>query len=88
VLAIKKLVGDITVGSLWLLKKTISDDGFQEWHQDMKHKITKTIVVNVGLVAKGDYKDLLDLCSDTAIPASPDLVLMKIFPNNHLCIPS
>ena len=35
---------------MWLIKKTQADDGFQEWHQDFKHKITKTIVVNVGVV--------------------------------------
>jgi hypothetical protein len=51
VLAIEEEVGDITVDSVWLIKKTIGDDGFQEWHQDFKHKITKTIVVNVGVVS-------------------------------------
>jgi hypothetical protein len=50
VLAIEEEVGDITLDSVWLIKKTIADDGFQEWHQDFKHKITKTIVVNVGIV--------------------------------------
>lgn len=39
---------DITVDSVWLIMKTKEDDGFQEWHQDMKHRVTKTIVVNVG----------------------------------------
>ena len=53
-LAIEEEVGDITVDSVWLIKKTISDDGFQEWHQDFKHKITRTIVVNVGVVSKDD----------------------------------
>ncbi len=33
-----------------MINKTIVDDGFQEWHQDFKHKIAKTIVVNVGVV--------------------------------------
>jgi hypothetical protein len=50
VLKIEEEVGDITVDSVWLIKKTITDDGFQEWQQDFKHKITKTIVVNVGVV--------------------------------------
>jgi hypothetical protein len=49
VLAIEEVVDeDITVDSVWLIKKTKEDDGFQEWHQDMKHRVTKTIVVNVG----------------------------------------
>jgi hypothetical protein len=48
VFAFEEEVGDITVESVWLIKKTKEDDGFQEWHQDMKHRITKTIVVNVG----------------------------------------
>ena len=48
VFAFEEEVGDITVDSVWLIKKTREDDGFQEWHQDMKHKLTKTIVVNVG----------------------------------------
>jgi hypothetical protein len=50
VLAIEDKVSNITVDSVWLIKKTITNDGFQEWHQDFKHKITKTIVVNVGVV--------------------------------------
>ncbi len=49
--AIEEEVGDITVDSVWLIKKTIADDGFQEWHQDFKHKITKTIVGNVGVAS-------------------------------------
>ena len=55
VLAIEEEVGNITVDSVWLIKKTIADDGFQEWHQDFKHKITKTIVVNVGVVSTDEY---------------------------------
>jgi hypothetical protein len=51
VLAIEEKVGDITVDSVWLIKKTIANDGFQEWHQDFKHKITKTIEVNVSVVS-------------------------------------
>lgn len=40
----------LTVNSVWIIKKTREDDGFQGWHQDMKHRITTTIVVNVGVV--------------------------------------
>ncbi len=54
VLVIEEEVGDITVDSVWLIKRTIANDGFQEWHQDFKHKITKTIVVNVGVVSTDD----------------------------------
>jgi len=38
---------EISVKSVWLLKKEMEDDGFQEWHQDMKTSITKTIVINL-----------------------------------------
>jgi hypothetical protein len=48
VLSFEEKFKDITVDSVWLIKKTKQDDGFQEWHQDMKTKITRTIVVNVG----------------------------------------
>ena len=48
VFAFEEEVGDITVDSVWLIQKTREDNGFQEWHQDMKHKCTKTIVVNAG----------------------------------------
>ena len=76
VLAIEEEVGDITVDSVWLIKKTIADDGFQEWHQDMKHKITKTIVVNVGIVSSKD--DLAPvLCIDDDKAHTPELVLRK-----------
>ncbi len=55
VIAIEEEVGDITVDSVWLIKKTLGDDGFQEWHQDFKHKITKTIVVNIGVVSTDEF---------------------------------
>ncbi len=40
----------LCVDSVWLLKKTSSNDGFQGWHRDfaLGQKITTTIVVNVG----------------------------------------
>ncbi len=56
VLSFEEMFNDITVDSVWLIKKTKQDDGFQEWHQDMKTKITRTIVVNVGSGVFG-YKD-------------------------------
>ncbi len=55
VIAIEEQVGDITVDNVQLIKKTIVNDGFQEWQQDFKHKITKTIVVNVGVVSTEDH---------------------------------
>ena len=74
VLAIEEEVGDVTVNSVWLIKKTIAYDGFQEWHQDMKHKITKTIVVNVGVVSsKTDLAPVLYIHDEKA--HSPELVL-------------
>ena len=40
---IEDRIGNITVDSVWLIKKMRTDDGFQEWHQDMKHNITTTL---------------------------------------------
>jgi hypothetical protein len=48
---IEERLGNITVDSVWLIKKTKGDDGFQQWHQDLKHSITTTVIVNVGVVA-------------------------------------
>jgi hypothetical protein len=47
--AFEEIVGGITVDSVWLLKKSKEDDGFQKWHQDMKFRISTTIVVIVGI---------------------------------------
>ena len=61
--AFEEIVGGITVDSVWLLKKSKDDDGFQGWHQDMKHKISMTIVVIVGVATVSttevseDYKE-------------------------------
>jgi hypothetical protein len=41
---------NLTVDSVWLIKKTKGDDGFQHWHQDLNHSITTTVIVNVGVV--------------------------------------
>ena len=40
----------LRIDSVWLLTKSSSDDGFQNWHRDfaLGTKITTTIVVNVG----------------------------------------
>ncbi len=48
VFAFEELFADISVDSVWLMKKERDDDGFQEWHQDIKNRITKTIVINLG----------------------------------------
>jgi hypothetical protein len=67
-----------------LIKKTIADDGFQEWHQDMKHRITKTIVVNVGVVStKADLAPVLCIDDDEA-DHSPELVLRKRIQDNTI----
>ena len=52
---IEQKVGKITVDSVWLIKKQKEDDGFQHWHQDMKHRISTTVVVNVGVVPPDAY---------------------------------
>ncbi len=42
----------LRIDSVWLLKKTSSNDGFQGWRRDfaLGQKITTTIVVNVGCI--------------------------------------
>jgi hypothetical protein len=60
VLSFEDKFKDITVDSVWLIKKTKQDDGFQEWHQDMKIKITTTIVVNVGSGVNVDMMSLTE----------------------------
>jgi hypothetical protein len=68
---------------VWLIKKTIADDGFQEWHQDFKHKITKTIVVNVGIVSTED--DLIPvLVVNEDDVTSPELELGKRIKDSEL----
>ena len=52
---IEQKLGNITVDSVWLIKKQKDDDGFQHWHQDMKHRISTTVVVNVGVVPPDAY---------------------------------
>ncbi len=64
VLSIEEKFKDITVDSVWLIKKTKQDDGFQEWHQDMKTKITTTIVVNVGSGVDEDMMSLTETKED------------------------
>ena len=55
---------DITADSVWIIKKEGEEDGFQEWHQDMKNKIVTTIVMNIGVFISQDevlkmVKDIL-----------------------------
>ena len=40
------------------------DDGFQEWHQDMKIKITRTIVLNVGSGVDEDKMSMTETKED------------------------
>jgi hypothetical protein len=70
------------VDSVWLIKKTKQDDGFQEWHPDTKTKITKTIVVNVGsgvnedkmsIVSKEDKNNMVSNANNGNVDGSPVL---------------
>ena len=76
VLAFEEKFRDITVDSVWLIKKTKQDDGFQEWHQDMKTKITTTIVVNVGSGVKEDKMSIVskEVKNNMVSKANPDYV--------------
>ena len=42
----------LEVRSVWIIKKSRENDGFQPWHRDfyLGTEVTKTIVVNVGAV--------------------------------------
>jgi hypothetical protein len=39
----------LTVAQVWLIRKSKEEDGFQGWHQDKVGKITRPIMVNLGL---------------------------------------
>ena len=82
-IAIEEQVGNITVDSVWLIKKTIANDGFQEWHQDFKHKITKTIVVNVSCVSTEDNLVPVLVVNDDDVK-SPKFVLGKRIKQSEL----
>jgi hypothetical protein len=45
---------NITVGSVWMIQKSKTKDGFQGWHSDflLVKKITMTIIVIVGAIKK------------------------------------
>jgi hypothetical protein len=82
VFAFEEKFSDITVDSVWLIKKTKQDDGFQEWHHDMKTKITNTIVVNVGsgvkedkmsIVSKEDRNNMVSKANPDNVDHSPVL---------------
>jgi hypothetical protein len=61
VLSFEEKFNDVTVDSVWLIKKTKQDDGFQE---DMKTKITRTIVVNVGSGVNEDKMSMTETKED------------------------
>jgi len=44
-------VRHLQVKSVWIIKKTRDNDGFQGWHRDfyLKTDVITTIVVNVGM---------------------------------------
>jgi hypothetical protein len=44
----------LAIRSVWLIKKSKENDGFQVWHRDfwLGHKVTSTIVVNVGATTR------------------------------------
>ena len=54
VLYLEEEMKDITVDSVWIIKKEGQEDGFQEWHQDMKHRIVTTVVMNIGVFISQD----------------------------------
>ena len=44
----------LAIRSVWLIKKSKENNGFQVWHRDfwLGHKVTSTIVVNVGAITR------------------------------------
>ncbi len=44
----------LAIRSVWLIKKSKENDGFQVWHRDfwLGHEVTSTIVVNVGAIMR------------------------------------
>jgi hypothetical protein len=44
----------LAIRSVWLIKKSKENDGFQVWHRDfwLGHEVTSTIVVNVGTIMR------------------------------------
>jgi hypothetical protein len=44
----------LAIHSVWLIEKSKENDGFQVWHRDfwLGHKVTLTIVVNVGAITR------------------------------------
>ena len=72
VLYLEEEMKDITVDSVWIIKKEGEEDGFQEWHQDMKNKIVTTIVMNIGVFISQDevvkmVKDVLSQKTESTL---------------------
>jgi hypothetical protein len=44
----------LAICSVWLIKKSKENDGFQVWHRDfwLGHEVMSTIVVNVGAITR------------------------------------
>jgi hypothetical protein len=44
----------LAIHSVWLIKKSKENDGFQVWHRDswLGHEVTSTTVVNVGAITR------------------------------------
>ncbi len=44
----------LVIRSVWLIEKSMENDGFQVWHRDfwLGHKVTLTIVVKVGAIMR------------------------------------
>jgi hypothetical protein len=44
----------LAIHSVWLIKKSKENNGFQVWHRDfwLGHEVTSTIVVNVGAITR------------------------------------
>jgi hypothetical protein len=44
----------LAIRSVWLIEKSKENDGFQVWHRVfwLGHKVTSTIMVNVGTIAR------------------------------------
>ncbi len=44
----------LAICSVWLKEKSKENNGFQVWHREfwLRHKVTSTIVVNVGAITR------------------------------------
>ena len=47
---VESLLQNIQIDSIWIMAKSIKNNGFQKWHQDKLGKnVTTTIIVNIGV---------------------------------------